>query len=109
MVIDSHAHYVPRQILATLEREGSRYGIEVLRLPPACRACLRFEFGVQIRPFFPGLLQAPAERIETMRAVGIDRQILALWCDIFGYRLRGAKARDWHQLMNDSLASVCAA
>ncbi len=109
MPIDAHAHYVPRQILEVLEREGSRFGIELLRLPPACRACVRFEFGVQVRPFFPGLLQAPSERIESMHRCGIDRQILALWCDIFGYALHGDKARDWHRLLNDSLATVCAA
>ena len=109
MAIDAHAHYVPRTILDTLQREGSRYGVEVLSPPPACKPCVRFEYGVQIRPFFPGLLHTPVERIEAMQAIGIDRQILALWCDIFGYRLRGDKARDWHRLMNDALAEVCAA
>jgi hypothetical protein len=73
MAIEAHAHYVPRQSLEMLERERSRYGIEVLRFPPACRAWLQAEFGVQTGPFFPGLLQAPAERIEAMRTVGIDR------------------------------------
>ncbi len=108
MPIDAHAHYVPRPILDALEREGKRYGVEVIA--PAGRApCVRFEYGMQIRPFFEGLLQSPAQRVERMHAIGIDRQILALWCDIFGYRLRGEKASAWHRLMNDALAGVCAA
>ena len=108
MAIDAHAHYVPRVILETLEREGARYGIAVVNTTPACVPCLRFEFGVQVRPFFAGLLQTPAQRIDAMHELGVDRQVIALWCDIFGYSLRGAKARDWHSLMNDSLAAVCA-
>jgi aminocarboxymuconate-semialdehyde decarboxylase len=108
MPIDAHAHYVPRQILATLERESKRYGVELIA-PASCLPCVRFEFGMQIRPFFEGLLQAPRQRIERMHAIGIDRQVLALWCDIFGYRLRGDKAAAWHRLMNESLAAVCMA
>jgi aminocarboxymuconate-semialdehyde decarboxylase len=107
MTIDAHAHYVPRRILDTLEREGKRYGVEVIA-PPACQPCVRFEYGMQIRPFFAGLLQSPRERIDAMQRIGIDRQILALWCDIFGYRLSGDKALAWHRLMNESLAAVCA-
>ena len=109
MPIDAHAHYVPRQILDTLERESKRYGVEIVAPPPACQRCLHFEYGMQIRPFFPGLLHTPEERIDAMRKIGIDRQILALWCDIFGYRLAGEKALSWHRLMNDSLSGVCRA
>lgn len=107
MAIDAHAHYVPKQILDTLERESARYGVEIVAPPPACQRCVRFEYGMQIRPFFPGLVQTPEERIDAMLSIGIDRQILALWCDIFGYRLRGEKAAAWHRLMNDSLAAIC--
>lgn len=109
MPIDAHAHYVPRNILDTLERESTDYGVEIVAPPPACQRCLRFEYGMQIRPFFAGLLQTPAARIDAMHAIGIDRQVLSLWCDIFGYRLRGAKALRWHRLLNDSLAQVSAA
>ena len=107
MPIDVHAHYVPSGVLATLERAGDRYGVRVVA-PPGCAACVRFDYGVQVRPFLPGLLQSPLERSERMHAIGIDRQILSLWCDIFGYRLRGAQAGAWHRLLNDALGAVCA-
>lgn len=106
MPIDVHAHYVPRKILDTLEREGKRYGIDLVELPGICQRCLQFDYGLKIRPFFPGLVQTPAERIDAMHAMGVDRQLLSLWCDIFGYRLRGEQAIAWHRLMNDSLAEL---
>jgi aminocarboxymuconate-semialdehyde decarboxylase len=108
MPIDVHAHYVPQQVLTALQRAGDRYGVHVVAAP-GCAACVRFDYGVQVRPFLPGLLQSPQERSERMHAIGIDRQVLSLWCDIFGYRMRGEQAVAWHRLLNDSLAAVCAA
>jgi aminocarboxymuconate-semialdehyde decarboxylase len=106
MPIDVHAHYVPAKILDVLEHEGDRYGVRVASHEPTCQKCLRFEYGLQIRPFFAKLVEPVAERIESMRRTGIDREILSAWTDIFGYALPGVKGDAWHRLLNDLLAEL---
>jgi len=103
MPIDVHAHYVPPKLLDVLEREGARYGVNVVEHQPTCQKCLRFEYGLQVRPFFPKLVEPVASRIESMQRTGIDRQVLSAWADIFGYALPGEKGAAWHRLLNDLL------
>jgi aminocarboxymuconate-semialdehyde decarboxylase len=104
MPIDVHAHYVPAKILAVLEREGGRYGVNVSEHQPTCQKCLRFEYGLQVRPFFPKLVEPVAQRIDSMQRTGIDRQVLSVWTDIFGHGLPAQKAEAWHRLLNDLLS-----
>jgi aminocarboxymuconate-semialdehyde decarboxylase len=106
MPIDVHAHYVPAKLLEVLEREGSRYGVDVAEHQPTCQKCLRFEYGLQVRPFFPKLVEPVAQRIESMQRTGIDRQILSVWTDIFGYALPAPKGEAWHRLLNDLLSEL---
>jgi aminocarboxymuconate-semialdehyde decarboxylase len=103
MPIDVHAHYVPPKLLDVLEREGARYGVDVVEHQPTCQKCLRFEYGLQVRPFFPKLVEPVASRLESMQRTGIDRQVLSAWADIFGYALPGEKGEAWHRLLNDLL------
>ncbi len=105
MTIDVHAHFVPPDILDTLAAKGGDYGIDLVETEPGCHCC-RFEFGVQIRPFFQTLLDVDL-RLAEMDRQGIDRQVLTLWTDIFGYQLPAAKGAAWHGVMNDSLARLC--
>jgi aminocarboxymuconate-semialdehyde decarboxylase len=107
MPIDVHAHYVPKEILDVLTAGGSRYGVEVVTVQPSCAQCLKFESGLQVRPFFPRLLEEPAARIGWMQEAGLDRQILSIWADIFGYGLPPEKGAAWHGLMNDCLGRFC--
>jgi aminocarboxymuconate-semialdehyde decarboxylase len=109
MAIDVHAHYVPPRVVEVLEKEGARYGIAVQLHEPSCRKCLRFEYGLQIRPFYERLQEPAARRIDWMRQVGLDRQILSVWADIFGYALPEEKGVAWHRLLNASLAEFSAA
>jgi aminocarboxymuconate-semialdehyde decarboxylase len=104
MPIDVHAHYVPADLLATLEREGSRYGISLVETEPACHA-IRFAYGETLRPFFAKLVEDPERRLASMEAVGIDRQLLSTWCDVFGYGLDPAPGAAWHRVLNDSLGA----
>jgi len=109
MPIDVHAHYVPPKLIDVLEREGARYGVKVVEHEPTCQKCLRFEYGLQIRPFFPKLVEPLADRLDSMRRTGIDRQILSAWTDIFAYALPAPKGEAWHRLLNDLLAEFCSA
>lgn len=104
MPIDVHAHYVPPRLLDILEREGARCGVSVAQHPPTCQKCLRFEYGLQVRPFFPKLVEPLEKRLESMDRTGIDRQILSVWTDIFGYGLAPEKGEAWHRVLNDVLA-----
>jgi aminocarboxymuconate-semialdehyde decarboxylase len=109
MPIDVHAHYVPPRLLEVLEREGARYGVNVVEHEPTCQKCLRFEYGLQVRPFFAKLIEPVASRIDSMQRTGIGRQILSVWTDIFGYALPVQKGEAWHRLLNDLLGEFCAA
>ena len=106
MPIDVHAHYVPRRILEALDGRASRYGISVVDGAASC-PCLHFDYGLRVRPFFERLLEPEEARIDSMARTGIDRQVLSLWADIFGYGLSREAAGAWHRLLNESLTESC--
>ncbi len=104
MHIDMHAHYVPPRILETLERHPSAYGVR-LEEAAAGGQCAHFAYGLTIRPFFPRLLDLE-ERWDVMQHQGVDRQILSVWADLFGYGMPPEGAARWHRLLNESLCEV---
>ena len=106
MAIDVHAHYLPASLLERLRQAGSDVGVQVCEHTPGC-PCLRFDDGLQTRPFFPRLVEAPQQRMDRMAGTGIERQILSGWTDIFGFGLEPAKGVAWHRLMNETLAEFC--
>jgi aminocarboxymuconate-semialdehyde decarboxylase len=107
MPIDVHAHYVPLDILEPLAARAQDFGVSVVETAPGCQ-CLRFDYGLQIRPFFAKLVEPVAARLTGMDSIGIDRQVLSIWTDIFGYALPLPQRERWHRLLNDSLARLCA-
>jgi len=107
MGIDVHAHYVPKRILEKLEEKGADFGVSVATVEPHCQKCLEFAYGLKLRPFFPRLLEEEKTRIDRFVATGIERQILSVWADIFGYGMPADKGEKWHRLMNDSMADLC--
>jgi aminocarboxymuconate-semialdehyde decarboxylase len=108
MPIDVHAHYLPAKIIDIVEREGARYGVSVAEHEPSCQKCLRFEYGLQLRPFFAKLVEPVEQRLESMNRTGIEREVLSAWTDIFAYALPAAKGEAWHRLLNDLLGEVAA-
>lgn len=105
--IDVHAHYVPPQLIAAIEKDGGAIGV---RLKPADdgRKALHFDYGFKVRPFFPRLVEPVAQRHAWLDQQGIDRQIVGTWPDIFGYGLPAAACIAWHRMLNDTLAEWCA-
>ena len=101
MTIDIHAHYVPPKILNTLDQNPSYYGARTEMAPDGTR-CLCYNYGLTLRPFFHRLLDLE-ERWETMARQGVDRQVLSVWADLFGYGMPVEEAARWHRLMNDRL------
>lgn len=107
MTIDVHAHFVPPAVIDTLADRGADYGVDLVETEPGCHCC-RFPSGMQIRPFFETLTDVDL-RLADMDRQKIDRQILTLWADIFGYELPPDKGAAWHGLLNDCLARLCEA
>lgn len=109
MAIDVHAHYVPQSILETIDARARDFGITVVRHPPACSCALHFDHGLKVRPFFPKLVESEDARLRSMATSGVDRQVLSMWADIFGYGMEPAKNRAWHRYLNEHVAALCAA
>jgi aminocarboxymuconate-semialdehyde decarboxylase len=104
-VIDVHAHLVPPDVIETLADRGRDFGIDMVETEPGCHCC-RFESGMQIRPFFETLTNAD-HRLGEMDRQGVDREILSIWADIFGYDLPSDKGALWHGALNDSMSQLC--
>lgn len=107
MTIDVHAHFVPQPAIDQLARRGSDFGIDLVETEPGCHCC-RFPSGDQIRPFFDALTDVPT-RLGEMDGQEIDRQVMTIWTDIFGYELPAHQGVEWHKMLNDTLAEMCAA
>lgn len=105
MPIDVHAHYVPHQIIDTLEERAADFGVSLVKTPPQC--ALHFDYGLKIRPFFPKLIESVDERLAGMAAQGVTCQVLSVWPDIFAYGLPGPIGARWHRLLNQSLSELC--
>ena len=106
MTIDAHAHYVPPQMIEALEARGRGFGVS-LHHGPSCQCALHFDAGPKVRPFFPELIEPMDKRLAAMDAMGVQRQVLSTWADIFGPHLSGARASEWHRFLNEGLARCC--
>src|SRR3954464_3801043 len=100
MPIDTHAHYVPPQLIDAVAARGADIGVRLVTQAGAAQPALHFDYGFQARPFFPRLVEAPAERLKWLDAQGIDVQIVGTWPDIFGYGLSPAAWAAWHPMLN---------
>src|SRR5207237_30465 len=93
----------PRPLVERLQADGARYGVSVIETEPACHA-LHFAYGLRLRPFFAKLIEEPAQRLASMAATGIDREILSTWTDMHAHALGVEQGVAWHRLLNESLA-----
>jgi aminocarboxymuconate-semialdehyde decarboxylase len=102
MPIDTHAHYVPPQLLSAIASKGRDIGISLES--SANTPAVHFKYGFKARPFFPKLIEPVAQRLVWLDEQGIDVQIVGTWPDIFGYGLAIDECVAWHQMLNDTLA-----
>jgi aminocarboxymuconate-semialdehyde decarboxylase len=105
--IDVHAHYIPPQLIAAIEKNGGEIGVRLLP-SGGSQPALQFDYGFKVRPFFPRLVEPVAQRRAWLDEQGLDRQIVGTWPDIFGYGLAPAACIAWHRMLNDTLAEWCA-
>jgi aminocarboxymuconate-semialdehyde decarboxylase len=104
MIVDSHAHLVPPDLLDAIRRDRARF--------PSLRVIeeggsLAFSFAgaKPTRPVSKPLSDIPG-RLAWMRQQGIDRQVCGGWVDMFGYELPAAEGDDWSRLINDAMLAV---
>ena len=108
MPVDTHAHYVPPSMLDALDGRAA-FGLTLVKHPPGCSCAIHFNYGAKVRPFFAKLVEPVESRVASMEQQGVDRQVLSMWADIFGYGLPDAECRAWHRFMNEHLSALCLA
>lgn len=105
MIVDAHAHWVPRRLLdrvvrtglsgVTADQQASGYVVTF----PGCRP---------LRPV-AGLMLDSADRSGWLAAQGIEHQIVAPWLDLQGQELPRGPGESWTRFLNDSMAESAAA
>jgi aminocarboxymuconate-semialdehyde decarboxylase len=104
MIIDTHAHLVPVDLLAAIMRERATFP-SVRVIEEGGSLAFAFGGGKPTRPVSKPLSDAVA-RLAWMDKQGIDRQVVGGWVDMFGYELPGAEGEAWSRLINDAMMSV---
>lgn len=105
MRVDMHAHYIPPKALTAIEQDATSYGIHLKAAVESGGQCACFNYGLSLRPFHPRLFDLE-ERWEEMARMGVDRQLLSGWADLFGYGMPVAEGRRWHRLLNEQLGET---
>lgn len=103
---DVHAHCVPAELLAELQRNPQPYGTEVLDDGTGPR--IRFGGGAVTRPIRGDLVDIEL-RLAAMTAARVDVQLVSGWIDLTGYALPTAVAVRYTRVFNDSLAAMVSA
>lgn len=102
--IDVHAHYVPPEFFAAVEREPARYGVGLDRGADG-RIRVLFPGAPYTRPLAPALLDL-GQRARDLDAAGVRHQVLATWMDVVGYALPPELGARWSRRFNECLAEA---
>jgi len=107
MIVDSHAHLVPPDLIAAIRREKARFpNVSVIENGESI--ALAFAGGKPTRPISKPLSDLPA-RLAWMDKQGIDAQVCGGWVDMFGYELTSAEGESWSRLINEALLAAAKA
>jgi aminocarboxymuconate-semialdehyde decarboxylase len=98
MIIDIHAHFLPRLLYDRFDAEAAKFpGVQLLRGDKGAR--LQFPGGEATRPISPKLSDL-ADRRDWMDRNGIDHQLVGGWLDSFGYELAANEGLAWSRYIN---------
>jgi aminocarboxymuconate-semialdehyde decarboxylase len=105
VIVDAHAHLVPAELIAAIQKERARFpSLRLVEDPGGLT--MSFAGSKPTRPVAKGLSDIPA-RLAWMDKQGIDRQVVGGWVDIFGYQLPATEGEAWSRLSNEvQLAAV---
>jgi aminocarboxymuconate-semialdehyde decarboxylase len=104
MIIDTHAHLAPPDLLAAIVRERAKFP-SVRVIEEGGSLAFAFAGAKPTRPVSKPLSDIAA-RLAWMDKQDIDRQVVGGWVDMFGYELPGAEGEAWSRLINDAMMSV---
>ena len=107
MIIDTHGHLIPPDVLDTIRKEGAK--LPSLKIIDS-EAGLALGFGnaKPSRPIMKGLSDVTA-RLAWMQKQGVDKQVNGGWPDWFGNDLPAAEGDTWCRMINDGLLSTAKA
>jgi aminocarboxymuconate-semialdehyde decarboxylase len=100
MIIDTHGHLVPPELLGEISKERARFS-SLRLIEDGASLALAFAGGKPSRAIMKGLSDV-AGRLAWMAKAGIDRQVVGSWPDWFGYELPAAEGEAWCRLINDA-------
>jgi aminocarboxymuconate-semialdehyde decarboxylase len=104
MIVDSHAHLVPPNLLTAVRQAKDQF--PSLRLiEDGTSLAFAFAGGEPTRPMAKPLTDLAA-RLSWMDGQGIDRQVVGSWVDMFGYELPAAEGEAWSRLINDTFIAT---
>jgi aminocarboxymuconate-semialdehyde decarboxylase len=104
MIIDTHAHLVPQDLLSAIARERASFP-SVRVIEEGGSLAFAFAGGKPTRPVSKQLGDVAA-RIAWMDQQGIGLQVVGGWVDMFGYELQAAEGEAWSRLINDAMLSM---
>src|SRR5947209_8181312 len=107
MIVDTHAHLVPPDLLTAIREDQDRFpSLRVIE--DGGSVAFAFAGGKPTRPVCKPLSDLKA-RLAWMDQQGIDRQVVGGWVDMFGYELPIAEGEAWSRLINDCLSAAAKA
>src|SRR5262245_20381723 len=104
MIIDTHAHLVPPDLLATIARERAKFP-SVRVIEEGGSLAFAFAGGKPTRPVSKPLSDIAA-RLAWMDKQEIDCQVVGGWVDMFGYELPAAEGEAWSRLINEAMLAA---
>src|SRR5215813_9735526 len=107
MIIDSHAHLAPPDLIAAIRRDQARFP-SVRVIEEAGSIALAFAGGKPTRPVSKPLSDIAA-RLAWMDKQGIASQVCGGWVDMFGYELPAPEGESWSRLINEALLAAARA
>ena len=107
MIIDSHAHFVPPELLEEIADTAADF--PALELVPYDSGFgFSFAGAAATRPVSP-LLSDVGKRLDWMDQHQIDHQVVGGWLDMFGYEMPAEDGERWSRLINKHLGVFAAA
>jgi aminocarboxymuconate-semialdehyde decarboxylase len=101
MIIDSHAHLVPPDLLGAIRRDQTRFP-SVRLIEEGGSLAFAFAGAKPTRPVSKPLSDIAA-RLAWMNKENVDLQVVGGWVDMFGYELPAAEGESWSRLINNAL------
>ncbi|WP_068025691.1 amidohydrolase family protein [Rhodoplanes sp. Z2-YC6860] len=104
MIIDTHGHLIPPDLLNTIRKEGPKLpSLKIIDNEHGL--ALGFGNAKPSRPAMKGLSDVTG-RLAWMQKQGIDKQVNGGWPDWFGSDLPAAEGETWCRMFNDALLSA---